>query len=667
MTDRYYENSGSESEDPSSSTDETQSARDQCKPFEPPDINSARGILPRRLGATRQYNIAEDDDSQPETGTAIRAVTSTRRTVLKSSLITGLGLTGVTTAGQVHAQASGGTEQWRFQTDGGVRSSPTIVDGTVYVGRYTPGTLFAVDASTGTEQWRFETADEQYSSPMVVGGVVYIGSDDGTLYAVDASTGTEQWRFQTNGDADLSPTVVDGTLYVGNYNGTLYALDASEGTEQWRFQTGSAAKSPTVLDNTVYVGSEDGDLYAVDASTGTGQWRFQTDENMQSSPTVADGTVYVGSLDNSLYAVDASTGTGQWRFQTDDLVRSSPTVLDDTVYVGSEDGNLYAVDASTGTEQWRYQTGDGVTSSPTVVDGTVYVGGGDDNLYAVDASTGTEQWRFQTGSTITSSPTVVDGTVYIGSLDGNLYAVDAGVDGSSEDSRVRLKTLGHHDGGAGDTDEESDTALSGDDAAFVVESTTEGAEADYTLIVDGEIPETKVAERDLEDGDSIQENNDGTVTVNGYVGNLHGDGFRIDGDIVSFEKTSGQSGLRLELNGEDVTSELTRSVAPTSAGPVAGNNAAFVVESTTEGVEADYTFTVDGEIRETKVAERDLEDGDSIQENGDGTVTVSGYVGNFHGDGFRIDGEIISFEKTSGQSGLRLEFNGADVTEALIN
>jgi len=49
------------------------------------------------------------------------------------------------------------------------------------------------------------------------------------------------------------------------------------------------------------------------------------------------------------------------------------------------------------------------------------------------------------------------------------------------------------------------------------------------------------------------------------------------------------------------------------------------------------------------------------------TVTITGYVGDLHGDGFKIDGEIVSFEKTSGQSGLRLEFNGADVTEALIN
>jgi PGF-CTERM protein len=43
---------------------------------------------------------------------------------------------------------------------------------------------------------------------------------------------------------------------------------------------------------------------------------------------------------------------------------------------------------------------------------------------------------------------VVDGTVYVGSEDNNLYAVDADVEGSSEGSRVTLRTLGHHNAGA---------------------------------------------------------------------------------------------------------------------------------------------------------------------------------------------------------------------------
>jgi hypothetical protein len=97
-----------------------------------------------------------------------------------------------------------------------------------------------------------------------------------------------------------------------------------------------------------------------------------------------------------------------------------------------------------GTVEWCFETGGAVKSSPTVVDGTVYFGSIDTHLYAVDAESGCELWRFETGGAVESSPIVVDGTVYVGSDDGNLYGISAGVEGSSEDSRVRQGVLNHH-------------------------------------------------------------------------------------------------------------------------------------------------------------------------------------------------------------------------------
>jgi PGF-CTERM protein len=83
-----------------------------------------------------------------------------------------------------------------------------------------------VDASDGTEQWAFETGDMVYSSPTVVDGTVYVGSNDYYLYAVDASDGTEQWAFETGDWVRSSPTVVDGTVYVGSDDYYLYAVEA---------------------------------------------------------------------------------------------------------------------------------------------------------------------------------------------------------------------------------------------------------------------------------------------------------------------------------------------------------------------------------------------------------------------------------------------------------
>lgn len=345
-------------------------------------------------------------------------------------------------------ESSGGEEIWSFETGDRVFSSPTVVDGTVFVGS-NDNNVYALDAESGDEQWAFETAGSIQSSPNVVDGTVVVGSDDTKIYALDAATGDEQWAFDPGGYgwADISPTISDGTVFLGGPDSQLYAVDVETGDEQWSFDTGNfVSSSPTVVNNTVYFGSSGNTVYAVNEDTGDEEWAFGTGGDVDSSPTVADGTVFVGSDDAYVYALDAESGDEQWEFETADSVRSSPTVADGTVFVGNNNGDLYALDASTGDEEWVF-TGalQFVSSGPTVVNGTVFFGSSYGRVYALDAATGDEHWNFGGfGFGFSSSPTVVDGTVYAGSSDDNVYALDAGVEGSSEDSRVNLGTLGHH-------------------------------------------------------------------------------------------------------------------------------------------------------------------------------------------------------------------------------
>jgi outer membrane protein assembly factor BamB len=389
-----------------------------------------------------------DSESKRKEGRKARV---SRRDWLTTVLASGVGgCMGVGTVPERPQGAGPSDQKWSFKIDASVSSSPTVADGTVYVGSYFFGNLYAIDVGTGEEEWAFRTGDLVSSSPTVADGTVYVGSEDNNLYAVDAESGDQEWVFETGDWVDSSPTVADGTVYVGSYDENLYAVDTATGEQEWAFETGGGVdSSPTVADGTVYVGSYDENLYAVDTATGEQEWAFETGAGVYSSPTVADGTVYVGSYNFSLYAVDAGSGDQEWVFETGDRVYSSPTVADGTVYVGSDnvfshDENLYAVDAATGDQEWTFETGDRVYSSPTVADGTVYVGSNNDNLYAVDAESGDQQWTFETGGLVRSSPTVADGTVYVGSNGGNLYAVGTDHTKSSSGSRARLETLGHH-------------------------------------------------------------------------------------------------------------------------------------------------------------------------------------------------------------------------------
>lgn len=51
--------------------------------------------------------------------------------------------------------ADPGEERWSVSVPAAVDSSPTVVDGTVFVGGYT--TMSAFDAADGSEQWQFPT------------------------------------------------------------------------------------------------------------------------------------------------------------------------------------------------------------------------------------------------------------------------------------------------------------------------------------------------------------------------------------------------------------------------------------------------------------------------------------------------------------------------------
>ena len=350
--------------------------------------------------------------------------------------------------------ATSGEVVMEITTDSEVLSSPTVSGSSLYVGS-TDNHLYAIDTETNTEQWRFRTDGEVYSSPTVDSGTVYVGSGlgrepgDTSLYAIDADSGEQKWRFETGDKVKASPVVHENTVYVPSRDGFLYAVAAQSGEEQWRARVGfTAESSPSISDGRIYVGSFDGRLYAFSVETGEELWRVETDDLVRSSPTYADGTVYVGSSDSDLYAVDAETGRIEWQFSTEPTefgVQSSPTVAGSTVYVGAYDSKLYAVDAATGRKEWAFPTGERILSSPTVVDGRVYVGSHDGHLYAVDRETGEQIWRVPTDEAVFSSPTAVSGKIYFGSNDGSIYGVSLGIDGQSEGSRNRLRTLGHHD------------------------------------------------------------------------------------------------------------------------------------------------------------------------------------------------------------------------------
>jgi outer membrane protein assembly factor BamB len=94
--------------------------------------------------------------------------------------------------------AATGELKWSFVTKGDPWSSPAVSNGVVYIGA-TGGYLYALDGASGAELWKVKTDPALQtvdpvrfdggvvSSPAVVDGVVYFGGLDGKFYAVSAN------------------------------------------------------------------------------------------------------------------------------------------------------------------------------------------------------------------------------------------------------------------------------------------------------------------------------------------------------------------------------------------------------------------------------------------------------------------------------------------------
>jgi len=87
------------------------------------------------------------------------------------------------------------------------------------------GEVYAVTAADGSREWEHQATGGIRSSPAVVDGILYIGHG-GSVTALDVATGRSRWTVQctTDGQIRSSPAVADGRLYIGGPEGTLYAI-----------------------------------------------------------------------------------------------------------------------------------------------------------------------------------------------------------------------------------------------------------------------------------------------------------------------------------------------------------------------------------------------------------------------------------------------------------
>ncbi|ELY68770.1 outer membrane protein assembly factor BamB family protein [Natrinema versiforme] len=288
----------------------------------------------------------------------------------------------------------------------GPSSSPTVVDGTVYVG--TPdGDLVAVSLADESVTWRsaatagwttFSQAQQSeavVSSPAVVDGRVIVGTEAGVA-AFDAADGSSEWTYGTERAVRSSPAVADGTVYVGG--STPIAISMESGDLEWQsndaFETMSGRQTRPWVDaanrqertgmkpsvavgEDIVVGHDPDDrLVALERSDGSTRWEAPLEGVESIAAATADSTAAMGAGSSARVEPMTTQLAPSW---------SSPAITGDVVVVGTTQG-IVAVSVTDGEGLWRIPTESRVVASPAVADGTVVVGDDSGACYALDES-----------------------------------------------------------------------------------------------------------------------------------------------------------------------------------------------------------------------------------------------------------------------------------------
>lgn len=313
---------------------------------------------------------------------------------------------------------------WDFKCEDEIRGTPTLSQGTLYIGCY-DNNLYALNAADGKFQWKYPTDGGIVSRPLVYESNIFFCSEDQRLHVIGSRTGKLLWTYYTEGRIYSSPRISDGHVFFGSDDHDLHAVNVNSGRATWKFSTdGEIHSTPLIANEMIYFGNENGSFYGLDFR-GAMKWRFQAKRGMTSSPIHKGQAVYTASLDGTLYALDAQSGWAIWKFRLGKGTVSSPAMAEDYIFVGAADGFVYCVDIRTSKEVWRFKTENQVSSSPAIYKDSLYIGSVDGSMYCLEYRTGRLRWKFETRSAITGSPVVFDDIVYFGSTDHHVYALFA--------------------------------------------------------------------------------------------------------------------------------------------------------------------------------------------------------------------------------------------------
>ena len=237
-----------------------------------------------------------------------------------------------------------------------IRSSPTAVDGKVFVVNM-EGHVYALAGADGAELWNFRGLPERTSiisnpSPAVAGGVVAVPYPSGELVALKIADGTPLWTESlartrsVSSMASLSdtarPAIDNGVVYAVGHAGRLIATEAQSGERLWSLSV-PGTQAPAVAGDNIFVVDTSGQLSAITRRDGKVGWASKMPgASTWSGPTLAGGLLWLTSNKGQLVGVDPVAGRGMSQLNVGSPSYIAPVVAGGRMYVLTDSAKLVA-------------------------------------------------------------------------------------------------------------------------------------------------------------------------------------------------------------------------------------------------------------------------------------------------------------------------------------
>jgi len=257
-------------------------------------------------------------------------------------------------------------ENWKFKTTGGVRGTPLLWNGVLYINDYA-GNVWAVNpAEPSNAKAIINIGHHIEGGPVHTAEHLVIAGWDGIVRLVDPLTGEVAAEYNSGTIIRCTPVINGDTIVVGDRDGFLHALDSNDLTLRWKADLS-------------------GEIHGMPAFDVVEKLKIEGETDPTSALKPKPGIFPYDVIENT--PIQYRDLLPSWDEKVEEEVQAVATM----VYAASTGGQIAGFRISDGKEVWRIDASvpnnrksDHFWGGPVYYDGILFIGGMEGIIYQID-------------------------------------------------------------------------------------------------------------------------------------------------------------------------------------------------------------------------------------------------------------------------------------------